>query len=71
MKLSNKMVLTSGIGLEAAKSWCMELWLLKIAFGLSETGNPDVVKAIEQEEIASNCGPEIASNCGPDQGLSK
>ena len=49
----------------------MELWLLKIAFGLPETGNPDVVKAIEQEEISSNCVPKIASNSGPDQGLSK
>jgi NAD(P)-dependent dehydrogenase (short-subunit alcohol dehydrogenase family) len=40
MKLSNKIVLitggTSGIGLEAAKRWCMELWLLKTAFGLPE-----------------------------------
>jgi hypothetical protein len=31
--------------------------------GLPEIGNPDAVKATEQEEIASNCGP--------DQGLSK
>ena len=62
MKLPNKIVLitggTSGIGLEAAKSWCMELWFLKIAFGLPKIGNPDAVKAIEQEEIASNCGPD-------------
>lgn len=62
MKLSNKIVLitggTSGIGLEAAKRWCMELWLLKYAFGLPEIGNPDAVKAIEQEEIASNYGPD-------------
>jgi NAD(P)-dependent dehydrogenase (short-subunit alcohol dehydrogenase family) len=62
MKLSNKIVLitggTSGIGLEAAKRWCMELWLLKIGLRLPEIGNPDAVKAIEQEEIASNCGPD-------------
>jgi NAD(P)-dependent dehydrogenase (short-subunit alcohol dehydrogenase family) len=61
MKLSNKIVLitggTFGIGLEAAKSWCMELWFLKYAFGLPEIGNPDAVKAIEEEEIDSNCGP--------------
>lgn len=69
MKLSNKIVLitggTSGIGLEAAKRWCMELWLLKYAFGLPEIGNPDAVKAIEQEEIASNCGPDQAKECLP------
>ena len=59
------------LGLEAAKSWWMELRLLKIAFGLPESGNPDAVKAIQQEENSTDCGPEIASNCGPDQGLSK
>ena len=62
MKLSNKIVLITGgasaIGIEAAKRWCMELWLLKYAFGLPEIGNPDAVKAIGQEEIASNCGPD-------------
>jgi NAD(P)-dependent dehydrogenase (short-subunit alcohol dehydrogenase family) len=58
MKLSDKIALitngTSGIGLEAAKRWCMDLWFLKASFGLPEIGNPDAVKAIE-EEAACNC----------------
>jgi NAD(P)-dependent dehydrogenase (short-subunit alcohol dehydrogenase family) len=66
MKLANKILLitgdTSGIGLEAAKRWCMELRLLKTAFGLPEIGNPDAVKAIEEEEITSNCGPDQGSS---------
>jgi hypothetical protein len=53
---------TSGIGLEAMKRWCMELWLLKTAFGLPEIANPDAVKAIEEEEITSNCGPDQGSS---------
>jgi hypothetical protein len=40
----------------------MELWLLKNAFGLPEIGNPDAVKAIEEEEITSNCGPDQGSS---------
>jgi hypothetical protein len=44
------------------KRWCMELWLLKTAFGLPEIGNPDAVKAIEEEEITSNCGPDQGSS---------
>jgi NAD(P)-dependent dehydrogenase (short-subunit alcohol dehydrogenase family) len=69
MKLANKILLitgdTSGVGLEAVKRWCMELWLLKTAFGLPEIGNPDAVKAIEEEEIASNCGSDQAKECLP------
>jgi hypothetical protein len=44
MKLANKILLitgdTSGIGLEAVKRWCMELWLLKTAFGFCVTSMP-------------------------------
>jgi len=66
MNLANKIALitgdTSGIGLEAMKRWCMELWLLKNAFRLPEIGNPDTVKAIEEEEAAFNCSPDEDSS---------
>ena len=66
MKLANKIVLitrdTSGIGLEAMKRWCMDLWFLKTSFGLPQIGNPDAVKAIEEEATACNCSPDEDSS---------
>ena len=37
---------------------CRDLWLLKIFCGLLGIADPDVLKAIEEEEIASNCADQ-------------
>jgi NAD(P)-dependent dehydrogenase (short-subunit alcohol dehydrogenase family) len=66
MKLSNEIADitggTSGIGLEAVKKRCMDLWLLKTLSGLMGIADPDVLKAIEEEEGASNCAPDQDSS---------